>query len=525
MKIRLKDIIDLDYFISMDDALDSGEDIRLRAIKDRKIYSQCKDDSQTGRTLLFSWLGLRKEEFFRDKDKKGVTLLPGTVFSSLYTWTVYAMVFLGGIAGISMAYSFLAYHGTRPINVAVFIALFVVFQVILIVFTLILLVRKSMGQKNYGKRFSGSIVHTLVSALFFDVLPKILKKADWAVFRKSLDTLEYTASLIRMKNREYKDLLFWPFFILTSGFALSFSAGALGGTFFRVVVSDMAFGWQSTLMATSAGVHDLISIMAFPWSWFMPEFFAHPSLEQIEGSRIILKDGISVLATQDLISWWPFICLGILFYAVIPRGLLIIMGVFAQRRALRNYNFDRSRFRQLIVRMQSPVLDIDAGEILVSQGIEKNPISQMKETPAFKPGSDISGQKVLILASKNVFSKETIKKIIQGIEQYLFFDVKEIIGITFDFDNDADAISQMNKIDADQVILLHEVWQPPIRGLLHYITQIKAAMPDNRSLCILLTRDAGQKDLFVDSNDINYDVWQKAVFKLENPDIVVKRFI
>ncbi|MCD4678401.1 MAG: DUF2868 domain-containing protein, partial [Desulfobacula sp.] len=355
MKIRLKDIIDLDYLISMDDALESGEDIRLRAIKDRKIYSQCKDDFQTGRTLLFAWLGFRKEEFFRDKDKKGVTLLPGTIFSSLYTWTVYAMVFLGGIAGISMAYSFLAYHGTRPINVAVFIALFVVFQVILIVFTLILLVRKSMGQKNYGKRFSGSIVHTLLSALFFDVLPKILKKADRTVFRKSLDTLEYTASLIRMKNREYKDLLFWPFFILTSGFALSFSAGALGGTFFRVVVSDMAFGWQSTLMATSAGVHDLISIMAFPWSWFMPEFFAHPSLEQIEGSRIILKDGISVLATQDLISWWPFICLGILFYAVIPRGLLIIMGGFVQKRALRNYNFDRPRFRQLIVRMQSPV--------------------------------------------------------------------------------------------------------------------------------------------------------------------------
>ncbi|MCD4675568.1 MAG: DUF2868 domain-containing protein, partial [Desulfobacula sp.] len=182
-------------------------------------------------------------------------------------------------------------------------------------------------------------------------------------------------------------------------------------------------------------------------------------------------------------------------------------------------------FRQLIVRMQSPVLDIDAGETPVTQAIEKNPISQMKETPAFKPGSATLGQNALILASKNVFSKETIKKIIQGIEQHLFFDVKEIIGITFDFDNDADAISQMNKIDADQVILLHEVWQPPIRGLLHYITQIKAAMPDRRSLCILLTRDAGQKDLFVDSNDINYDVWQKAVFKLENPDILVKRFI
>ena len=539
MKIRLKDIIDLDYLINIDDALDSGEDIQSRAIKDRKIYHQCNSRSQTLKILLFSWLTFRKEEFFQDADKKGLTLLPGRIFSSLFTWMVYAMVFSGGIAGISLVYSFLVYHGTRPINVAVFIALFVVFQVILILFSLILMVRRAIGSKNRKNRFHNSIIQTLVSYLFFDVLPKILKKINQTIFKKSIDTLEYTSSLIRMKTREYKDLFFWPFFILTSAFAFSFSAGALGGTFFRVVVSDMAFGWQSTLMATSNKVHDLVSIMALPWSWFIPDSLALPSLEQIQGSRIILKDGISVLATQDLVSWWPFLCLGILFYAIIPRGILIIAGVSAQRRALRNFNFDRPRFRQVIVRMQSPVLDIDANEIPESQApenqisvnrtMEKNQTPshdrEMKETPVFKSGPDISGQKALILASKSIFSEEIIQKLIQGIEQQLFFDVKETIGISFDYEDDIDAVRQINLSDADQVILVHEVWQPPIRGLLHYITRIKAAMPEGKPLLILLTRDAGQENLAVDRNDINYDVWEKAIFKLENPGIVVKRFI
>ncbi|MCK5837348.1 MAG: DUF2868 domain-containing protein, partial [Desulfobacula sp.] len=519
------------YLISIDDAFDSQENIRSRAIKDRKIYHQCNSRSQTLKILLLSWLTLRKEEFFQDTDKKGLTQLPGRIFSSLYTWMAYAMVISGGLAGISLVYSFLAYHGTRPINVAVFIALFVVLQVIFILFSLILVVRRSIGSKNRKNRFRHSIIHTLVSSLFFNVLSKILKK--------SFDTLEYTSSLIRMKNREYKDLLFWPFFILTSAFAFSFSAGALGGIFFKVIVSDMAFGWQSTLMATSAKVHDLVSIMALPWSWFVPESLALPSLEQIEGSRIILKDGISVLATQDLISWWPFICLGILFYAVIPRGILIIAGVLAQRRALRNFNFDRPRFRQVIVRMQSPVLDIDANEILESQAPENQiPVKQtmeknqtpshdreMKETPVFKSRPDISGQKALILVVKNVFSEEIIQKLIQGIKQHLFLDVKETIGISFEYEKDIDIVRQINLSDADQVILVHEVWQPPIRGLLHYITRIKAAMPEGRPLLILLTRDAGQENLAVDRNDINYDVWEKAIFKLENPGIVVKRFI
>ncbi|WP_299982544.1 DUF2868 domain-containing protein [Desulfobacula sp.] len=529
MGIRLKDIIDLDYFISMDDTLDSKEDIQSRAIKDRKIYNQCKSRFQTEKTLLFSWLAFRKEEFFRDADKKGLALLPGRIFSSLYTWTVYAMVFLGGIAGISLAYSFLAYHGTRPINVTIFLALFVVLQVILILFTLILVVRKTIGTKNRKNRFRSSIVHTLLSSLFFNVLPKILKKADRTIFKKNLDTLEYTSSLIRMKNREYKAFFFWPFFLLTSAFAFSFSAGALGGTFFRVVVSDMAFGWQSTLVATSVKVHDLVSIIALPWSWFLPDSLVHPSLEQIEGSRIILKDGISVLATQDLVSWWPFICLGILFYAAIPRGILIIVGVLAQRQALRSFNFDRPRFRQLIIRMQTPILDINANETPVSKAIEKKSNlhhdRKMKETPAFKPEPDILGQKALILASKNVYSEEIIKKVIQGIEQRLFFDVKEMIGISFDYEDDTDAVRQINVSDADQVILLHEVWQPPIRGILHYITQIKAAMPEGKPLWVLLTRDAGQEDLAVGNNDINYDVWEKAIVTLENPDILVKRFI
>ena len=84
MKIRLKDIIDLDYFVSMDDALDSQEDIKSQTIRDRKIYRQCKNKCQTRKDLLFSWLAFRKKES---------TVSPGTIFSGLYTWMVYAMAF------------------------------------------------------------------------------------------------------------------------------------------------------------------------------------------------------------------------------------------------------------------------------------------------------------------------------------------------------------------------------------------------------------------------------------------------
>ncbi|WP_300457123.1 DUF2868 domain-containing protein [Desulfobacula sp.] len=526
MKIKLKDIIDLDYFIRMDEALDTREAIRSRAIKDRKIYDQCKQTCQTDTAFLFTWLTFRKAEFFQRKDKKGETLLPGTVFSSLYTWMVYAMVFTGGMTGVSLAYSFLAYHGNRPINVAVFMAIFVALQVVLILLTLILLMRRRVSSKHQGNRFGHSIVHTLVSALLFKVLPGILKKVNHPLFKKTVEPLEYTASLIRIKHREYKDLFFWPVVILSSVFSFCFSTGAVCGTFFRVIVSDMAFGWQSTLMTTSDRVHDLVAFLALPWSWFLPQTLAHPSLAQIEGSRIILKDGISVLATQDLISWWPFLCLGILFYAVIPRGLLLIAGILGQHQAARQFNIERSRFRQVLVRMQSPVLDIDTRETPVSQAIESNPIKGMTTAPpAAVTQTDPSGSTAVVLASKKVYSDAAIQKVVLYVQDHLCLTVNARIAINFDFDEDTDAVSQISSSDADQVILLHEVWQPPIRGVLYYIQQIKSVMPENKPLWILLTQDAGQEDLCVSDTDINFEVWKKAVFKLENPDIGVKRFL
>ena len=525
MKIKLKDIIDLDYFIHMDEALDTKEEITSRAIKDRKIYDQCKPRCQTDIAFLFTWLAFRKAEFFQGADKKGKTLLPGTLFSCLYTWMVYAMVFAGGMTGISLAYSFLAYHGTRPINVAVFITLFVVLQVVLILLTLILLMRRKVRSKHQGNRSGYFIVHALVSALLFNVLPGILKKVNHPLFKKTVEPLEYTASLIRIKRREYKDLFFWPVLILSSVFSFCFSTGVVCGTFFRVIVSDMAFGWQSTLMTTSDRVHDMVSFLALPWSWFVPQTLAHPSLAQIEGSRIILKDGISVLATQDLISWWPFLCMGILFYAVIPRGLLLIAGILGQHQAVRQFNVERPRFRQVLVRMQSPVLDIDTHDTPVNPAIEPNPIKGMAPVPSFIPQPDQPGRTAVILAAKKVYTDAALQKIVRHIEEHLFLTVKARVDIHFDVDEDTDAVRQITARDADQVILLHEVWQPPIRGLLYYIQQIKSVMPENKPLWILLTQDAGLEDLCVNETDINFEIWKKAVFKLENPEIGVKRFL
>ena len=39
-----------------------------------------------------------------------------------------------------------------------------------------------------------------------------------------------------------------------------------------------------------------------PWAWLLPADLAYPSLAQVEGSHMVLKEGIYHLATGDLVA-------------------------------------------------------------------------------------------------------------------------------------------------------------------------------------------------------------------------------
>ena len=187
----------------------------------------------------------------------------------------------------------------------------------------------------------------------------------------------------------------------------------------------------------------------------------------------------------------------------------------------------------MIARLQSPLVGIDANGSQGSRNRTAEHLSDLvqeeepaKETePVTETEPDVAGQTAVVLASTHVYTDTVMEKVVPHIKTHLFSDVKETIDIQFDFDADADAIRAITSRDADQVILLHEVWQPPIRGVLYYLSQVKSALPEEMPLHVLLTQDAGQQDLSVDAADLDFDVWKKAIVKLEDPAIRVERFL
>ncbi|MBU3952769.1 MAG: DUF2868 domain-containing protein [Proteobacteria bacterium] len=519
MTIHLKDIIDLDYLLSVDDQRDSGEERETTLARDREIFNQLDPPGMDDTRLLFSWLEYRRLVFFHEAEDKARSILPGTLFASLYRWSVYGLLIAGFLSGICLAYSFLAYHGTRPVNVTLFFVVFILLQVLLSGLTLFMLAVRFVRRKIGAGRNAPSLVHALLSAVFFKGLPGLLKKIKGG--EKGMASIEYIAALIQMRNREYKDIFFWPFFRLSSFFSISFSLGALGGTLFRVTVSDLAFGWQSTLVTASVRIHGALSMIALPWSWFVPQDLALPSHEQIEGSRILLKEGISSLATKDLVSWWPFLCLGIVFYAILPRLVLIMASVLAQKKALVQFDFEKPRFKKLLVQMQSPIMDIRSE----APSMGRQPDSSVEPGPQMDSARQFQakGARALVLASGSVYGADTQDAVIGFINQQLCVGVTAIIPVSFDYSQDRELLVSLTKELPDQIIVLQEVWQPPIRGLLYYFVQLKTQVFADRPLWILLTQTPGEKIFVVDSEDVNFQVWKRAIHQLGNPDILLER--
>lgn len=108
------------------------------------------------------------------------------------------------------------------------------------------------------------------------------------------------------------------------GGGLAFALTALLTLLVQVVVSDLAFGWSTTLQASANGYHQLMAALAWPWHAWLPA--AVPSLELVEQSRYF-RLSESVPADPGLLGgWWAFLVMLWLCYVLLPRVILLIVS-------------------------------------------------------------------------------------------------------------------------------------------------------------------------------------------------------
>jgi hypothetical protein len=331
----IADLLDFEVLLAADQARDDGG-VRAR---DRAIFAERigpvvgapgKDDR---RSIFHLWLEARRET---ESD------LPGRRFEAGRQALLWVAVFAGLAVGASVATTLLHYRGAEPVNVAWFFAATVGIQWLGLAASLVFWIARRLTASGTGP------LTALTSALTWSFAAGLrrLPGEQRQHLRALLATIE--------KRREiYGAVATWPSVVVTQLFGVCFNVGVLATLLAHVALSDVGFGWQSTLRTGPEQAWQLVSVAASPWS-FLPN--AHPTLEQVVASRFSYSEGIAPLSQEAMASWWPFLFYSVLVYGLLVRLLLLAGAAAASRSALGALTFDHASCNSLYRRLTGPVV-------------------------------------------------------------------------------------------------------------------------------------------------------------------------
>lgn len=524
---RIPDFLDLEYFFIQDKQLEEKEGISGLRDRDRNFYlsdiaPEFEATEADREWLIYRWLQEQRNRENRTQD--GQALLPGRMWYELYGifWSVFS--FMAMATGAGLSYSFLTYTGRQPVNVSLFFLVFVGFQFLILVSLLCAaLIRKMKGLD-------------LRSSLLLSVVNKGLASFLFRLRRYGLDKMggiqrsQFAAAFasVRSRGKGYGPLFFWPLFLLFQLFGIAFNFGVLGALLVKVASSDLAFGWQSTIQLSSAFVARMVQWLAFPWSWLLGQT-SYPSLEQIEGSRMVLKDGFYHLASSDLVSWWPFLCLAICCYCLLPRVVLFLIGSFERNRALAGISFHRADHNQLLHRLLTPRLETSIRKEILDEPMETDSVPQQQKTdiktdiePEKKVsdiGTDAVNGELLALIPDELFDDCNFNELGKFCKQAFGYSIGSTIRMDGEYIDNRALVDHFPHDDSQcmPLLILQEAWQPPIQEILRFLQELRAHCHGETHIIVALIGKPQPETLFTPVAENDLMIWQQKVATLADP--------
>jgi hypothetical protein len=527
-KWRIKDFIDLDYFLNQTSEKMSASDSRSpfpsSLSTDRKIYLDYEKTHTPPhnrlyhrRNLIAFWLNEKRKTCRQATE--GNLRLPGDIYDETVSLLRNVLIVISLISGVAVAWSALSYSGAAPINIFTCIWILVAPQLLLLV---ILGISMALGRTGITPRYWP---YQTLSSLLVRLFRRAASAGNEKMHENGRRKIDVAVGTIRRNHALYGPIFFWPVFVLAQIFGVFFNVGIFGATLLKLAITDLAFGWQSTLHPSPETVHRLVDLFSMPWSW-VPS--PHPGIEQIAGSQMILKDGMLHLSTPDLVSWWPFLCFAIFFYGLLPRLILLLTGILRQRTALNRVSFSTGECDRLIQRLRTPQVET-AGR---AQSTETEKNNNQKQTVRKSPAA-LSRPANMDLAPATVLIPEEIDECVNDAaladRMARTLGVSIIRRITMDMDPEADAeklaaaFSAPDRAKSEhRIVILAEAWQPPIRETMAWLEKLSAVVPENTGLIVALIGKPDGREVFTAPGDTDWQVWEEAVTAMGNPFIRVE---
>lgn len=504
-KWTIPDLIDFEYLLSLPDASGGGEDRRifLEGIGPR-VGGQQPWSARQRRDALRIWLDGRRA-LFRKHDAQAV--LPGEVFRESRSLLLVLLAVSGLLSGGAVALPLLAYTGKSAVNVTLYLGVLVFLQIL----ALLLMVRFLFVNISMDRLRRRSLLYGLLGRLMERFVTAV---ARGAANRAGL--LEASGPLRGLYGL-YGQVFFWPFFGAVQLFGVMFNIGAISVTLVRVLGTDLAFGWQSTLQMSPEAVHALVKVMAAPWAWLLGPH-AYPSPAQIEGSRMVLKEGLTTLATGNLVSWWPFLVSAVACYGLLPRLALWALAGAGERRALARLRFTHAGCDGLILRMQPPGLSM--------QGFPDAPPphSPLQPQPVEAGPVFLSLTDAVVLIPKDLGEQGESAELDGHLVTSLGLKPAAVLRVTGSVSRDGplieEALGGLSE-DGRAAVLVQEAWLPPIAETMALLGKVRLAGGRAMRITVLLVGRPVSGRLLTPVRNGDLAIWTKALAGLADPYLSV----
>lgn len=505
---HINDIIDLEYLLRQR-AEGRHEDDAGAAAADRRRYldwTRKHPGIADRRAVLKYWL----EQNRRDAASgNGPAVLPGDAYRDAAALAGWVLCMAAALAGAGLAWSLLSYDGKTPVNVFRFLWVLLVPQVLLLG---VLAVSACVYRLRRAPRRKG--IYPLLSTLIRNMTVRVMDFAKERMPRQRQNRIRSILGLLGQARTVYGDLFFWPVFNLSQMIGLCFNLGILAALLLRVTITDVAFGWQSTLQPDPGAVLGVVEILAVPWSWFTDPPVSHPTAAQVAGSKMVLKDGIYHLATGDLVSWWPFLCLCVAFYGLLPRAALLTFGLWRENRLLARLTFTHAACDRLWLQMTTPGLETGSRpynrpmEEELPAGADAPEISLPGKTADVSPVTAA----IVVLPAEAGLGRDS-----------LFEQVRTRLGLepSAEIEADGEPGEDARKLHAavngpgrkpGHVVLVQEAWQPPIKENLAWIRHMSEAAGAGTALIVGLVGKPGRAGSPpAPVTETEQVIWQQAV--------------
>lgn len=490
--LHIRDLLDILHFLTRDE--ERAEAIGHAEVDEanRRCVENLADADNRGR--LACWLAARRQPESR---------LPGDFFGPASTLLSFVLAACALTAGYGGVFSFLAYTGTEPVNVLVFVVLFVLIQGLLALGSALPLVFRGKAPSRLSP-FGVMVGHLLTRGIEKGVkrLPGERRTEVLGLWRR-----------LKNDSRTFGRSLFYLVFSRVQLFAALFAAGALTAFLTRILFFDTAFGWQTTLGENTAPevVHRLAAILALPWAWCFPDGVGYPSLQAVAGSRMVLKEGIQGLSGTHLTAWWPFLAMGLLIYGLIPRLFLLITAQVSLKKSVDSEIMAWPPVKSLLHTLSTPAL--------VTQVTEEHPAeeaeAELTKRKAVPPQDN--GVPVAPAAATTVLVPEELAEMIPGLFEHLAVTLVSPKPLTVSMDT----LPELPVGTRDHLYLVQEAWQAPIRETLDWIVEFKKSLPDEVPLTILLTGEMSEGAMAF-PEEAHVHIWRKVVAALGIPGLRIK---